>query len=246
MNLLKEIVLNQLIKIPFIQNIAKKQHITGRNNDPVQVKQIFEKLREYISFDGKSVCELGPGQTFGVLEKILQAGAEKVYAADIITYLENIPEGIQFQQYDGKVLPFENESFDFLYSWSVFEHIRYPEITVPETYRILKKNGLMLHSIDLVDHFNYTWKKDEMTFNCLKYPAWLWNAMTWNRSNYVNRLRLGNWISLFEKQGLKIVHIETVENEEVKKLYSEGKISYLKKYSEQDAVTMSIIIVLQK
>ena len=246
MNILKEIILNQLIRIPLIQKIAKNQHLTGRNNDPIQAKAIFEKLNEYTKFEGKSVIELGPGQTFGVLEKVLEANALKVCAADIMTYVENIPDGIEYHQYDGTNLPFDDNLYDVLWSWSVFEHIRYPNITVPETYRILKSGGFAIHAIDLVDHFNYTWKKDELTFNCLKYPEWLWDLMTWNRSNYVNRLRINDWLNLFIKEGFKIIHYGTIENNVIKMLHSDHKIEYLKKYTAVDASTMSFFIVLQK
>ncbi len=246
MHIPKEIILNQLIRIPLVQKIAKNQHLTGRNNDPVQVKAIFEKLNHYADFESKNVIELGPGQTFGVLEKVVQANAKKVCAADIMTYIEDIPNGIEYHQYDGTNLPFGDNLFDVLWTWSVFEHIRFPKITVPETYRILKKGGIAIHSIDLVDHFNYTWKKDELTFNCLKYPEWLWNLMTWNRSNYVNRLRLNDWLNLFRKEGFNILHYDTVTNNHVKMLHAQHKIEYLQKYSEVDASTMSIFIVLQK
>lgn len=247
MNILKEILLNQLIRLPFVQKLAKKGHSTGRNNNIQQVQSIYDKLCSFFEFHGKSALELGPGQTFGILEKALNEGkADKVSAVDISTYLEHIPERISFKQYDGTKIPFEDENFDILWTWSVFEHIRFPNITVPETYRVLKKGGRALHSIDLVDHFNYTWQNDKKIFNCLKYSEWLWNAMTWNRSNYVNRLRLSAWLELFQAQGFKIIHIETVENKTVNRLYIEDKIDYLKKYSLLDAITSSVIIVVEK
>ena len=246
MNIIKEIILNYLIKIPLVQMLAIKKHSTGRNNDPLQVNAIFQKLSEYLDFKGKNVLELGPGQTFGILEKVLETKAMKVSAADITTYVENVPNGIEYKHYDGTNLPYNLNEFDVLWTWSVFEHIRYPKITVPETFRILKKGGIAIHSIDLVDHFNYTWKKDELTFNCLKYPEWLWNLMTWNRSNYVNRLRLNQWLNIFKQEGFEIIYYDTVVNKQIKMLHLQDKIKYLKKYSNIDASTMSIFIVLQK
>lgn len=246
MNILKEITLNQLIKIPFVQKIAVRKHLTGRNNDPIEVQKIFDTLSKFVNFKGKKVLELGPGQTFGILEKAQVAGASELFAADIMTYVDNIPNGIHYQHYDGKTISLPNEHFDAIWSWSVFEHIRYPEITVPETYRLLKKDAIAIHSIDLVDHFNYTWQIDDLTFNCLKYPEWLWNLMTWNRSNYVNRIRIGKWLELFKKQGFEVIHLETKENQTIKSLHKNGKIQYLNKYTDSDASTMSVFIVLKK
>ncbi len=246
MNIIKEILLNQLIKIRVIQNLAKRKHSTGINNDPVQVQDVFATLSENVDFSDKIVLELGPGHTFGILEKVQKANAKEVYAADIMTWVTNIPKGIHYQQYDGKTIPLPDNHFDVIWSWTVFEHLRYPKITVPEIYRLLKKGGVALHSIDLVDHFNYTWQKDALTFNCLKYPEWLWNLMTWNRTSYVNRVRLSEWMNLFKKEGFEIVSIETKENEKVKQFHENGKIDYLKKYSSTDACTMSVFIVVKK
>lgn len=246
MNVIKEVILNQLIRFPFIKKIAKIRHSTGRNNDSIEVQTIFEKLSKDVLFEGAKVLELGPGQTFGVLEKAVLAKASRVCAVDITAYTENIPQGIEFKLYDGTIIPFKNDSFDVLWSWSVFEHIRFPKITVPETFRILKKGGIAIHAIDLVDHFNYSWKKDELTFNCLKYDETTWNLMTWNRSNYVNRLRLGDWEKLFIEVGFEILLVETIENKTIENQYIDNKLKYLLKYSLKDASTMSVYFVLGK
>lgn len=246
MNIIKEVILNQLIRVSFIKKIAKKNHSTGRNNDPIEVQTIFNKLSKSVIFEGAKVLELGPGQTFGILEEVRRAKASKVCAVDITSYLENIPQGIEFKLYDGSLLPYENETFDVLWSWSVFEHIRFPMTTVQETFRILKKGGIAIHAIDLIDHFNYSWKKDNLTFNCLRYSEKLWNLMTWNRSNYVNRLRLSDWENIFNEVGYDVVYFETTENKNIEELYLKNKIKYLSKYSLNDAKTMSVYFVLKK
>ena len=246
MNIIKELLLNQLIKVSVIEKIAKKSHSTGRNNNPVEIKKVFEKISKNVIFENSKVLELGPGQTFGVLEEVLKAKATKVCAVDITSYSDNIPNTIEFKLYDGGLIPYENETFDVLFSWSVFEHIRFPTTTVKETHRILKKGGIAIHAIDLVDHFNYLWKKDKLIFNCLRYSEKLWNLMTWNRSNYVNRLRLSDWKNLFNEAGYDVEYFETTENKIIESLYLKSKIKYLSKYTLEDAKTMSAYFVLKK
>lgn len=246
MNIIKELLLNQLIKIPVIEKIAKKKHSTGRNNNPIEIKKVFEKISQNVIFENTKVLELGPGHTFGVLELVRKSKAAMVCAIDITNYSDNIPIGIEFKLYDGGLIPYKNETFDVLFSWSVFEHIRLPNTTVHETHRILKKGGIAIHSIDLVDHFNYSWKKDKLIFNCLRYNVKLWNLMTWNRSNYVNRLRLSDWQNLFNVAGFDVEYFETTESKIIESLYLKNKIKYLSKYTLNDAKTTSVYFVLKK
>ena len=244
MNIIREIVLNQLIRIPAIQRIAMRSHNTGRNNDPVKVNEIFDILASYFDFGNKEVLELGPGQTFGLLERAHLAGAASVSGVDISSYNDQIANYIEFKEYNGKEIPFSSEKFDFVYSYSVFEHLRYPEITVSEIQRVLKTGGVAIHSVDLKDHFNYSWMKDELTFNCLKYSEQTWNAMVWNRSNYVNRLRYSDWCRLFDKYGLIISDERLEEDEGLRNRYK--NIPYLNKLSEKDALTGQALFVLKK
>lgn len=44
--------------------------------------------------------------------------------------------------YDGKIFPFEDKSFDFIYSTSVLEHMSYPSDVLKEVGRTLKDDGL--------------------------------------------------------------------------------------------------------
>ncbi len=63
--------------------------------------------------------------------------------------------------YDGKVLPFENNSFDHVFSSEVLEHVfNYAEI-LPEIHRVLKTGGYFLITVP------FSWEEHEVPYdNC--------------------------------------------------------------------------------
>ncbi len=250
MNILKEIILNQLIKIPAVKARAKERHQTGISHHPEFLMSQHNALTKYASVRDKDILELGPGMTIEIVLKAKEDGARSVAIVDIEQYLTHqqaLDNGINYQIYDGKKIPFPDESFDLIWSSSVFEHIRFPKITVEETYRLLRPGGISVQLIDLKDHFSYSNNNPDIVFNCLKYPKWLWEMMTWNRSNYVNRLRASEWIELHESFGFKIVskHMET--NDYIHDSYkNKSELKYLLKYSENDAISSEIHLVAKK
>lgn len=250
MNILKEVILNQLIKVPAVKNMAKKRHRTGLSHCPERIDEYYDILRKYSSVKDKDVLELGPGMTFDIVLRAKNDGAARAVIADIEPYLseQQLSEyGIEYKIYDGDTLPFPDNSFDYVWSTSVYEHVRKPERVVSETYRILRPGGRVVHLIDLVDHFSYTDDNPYMVFNCLKYSEWTWNAMTRNRSNYVNRLRSSDWIKLHEDKGFNIISSKTKASEFVQsRLKRDPALHYLRNYSESDAISTDIELVAEK
>lgn len=51
-------------------------------------------------------------------------------------------------QADARHLPFKNNSFDFIMSFSVLEHIREPQLVLDEIYRVSMKKGLVTAQVD--------------------------------------------------------------------------------------------------
>ncbi len=65
--------------------------------------------------------------------------------------------------YDGKKIPFENESFDSLFSSEVFEHVfALPEI-LPEISRVLKRGGKLLITCP------FAWEEHEIPIDYARY-----------------------------------------------------------------------------
>ncbi len=52
----------------------------------------------------------------------------------------------EYPQVDMQNLPFKDNSFDFVISDQVIEHLKDPQKATRETYRILKKGGIAIHT----------------------------------------------------------------------------------------------------
>lgn len=250
MNIIKEVILNQLIRIPAVKARAKKSHQTGLSHNPELLAQSYARIVEYSPVKNKDVLELGPGKTIEIIQRALVDGASSVAIADVEAYLDSrqiSDNKINYVVYNGRTVPLPDESFDLIWSHDVYEHLRFPKITVEETYRLLRPGGMVVHMIDLMDHFAFGKEDLNLAFNCLKYPEWLWELMTWNRSNYVNRLRASEWIALHQSAGFKILINDTESNKHIMENYkSEAKLKYLLRYSEYDAISAQIFIVAIK
>lgn len=60
---------------------------------------------------------------------------------DIKSYIETFDVGHFIKLYDGKTLPYENDSFDVVISNQFFEHIPYNEVSLRQVFRVLKPGG---------------------------------------------------------------------------------------------------------
>ncbi|MDR1256480.1 MAG: class I SAM-dependent methyltransferase [Spirochaetaceae bacterium] len=116
-----------------------------------------------------------------------------------------------------------DKSVDFHVSHFAFEHIP-PEILkaiLLEGARIIKPGGLFINSVDYQDHFA-VYTKTINRLNFLRYNDDEWRKYNSNKYTYVNRLRHGDFISLFEELGHEIVYMEAGRDESIKKLLDNG------------------------
>ena len=97
------------------------------------------------------------------------------------------------------LLKIESNSVDLIFSQAVLEHIRKNEFldTMNHYYRILKKNGICSHQIDLKDHLGGS-------LNNLRFSEKIWESKFFSGSGfYTNRIRFSQMIKVFEKIGYK-------------------------------------------
>jgi hypothetical protein len=98
---------------------------------------------------------------------------------------------------------------------------------------VLAPGGALVCRMDLRDHYHLA---DETRWlACLAYPAFLWNAMTWFRSSYVNRLRLSQWETAFKQAGFARCDLRASTSQELSVLRE--KKFYLRHYTDEDVST---------
>lgn len=98
---------------------------------------------------GKSVFDAGCGNG-GISIAFALAGAQ-VTAVEIEQELFDIAHAhasshgvsVDIVLYDGNILPFEDNSFDYAVSASVIEHTTDPVLYLSEIYRVLRKDGVL-------------------------------------------------------------------------------------------------------
>jgi 2-polyprenyl-3-methyl-5-hydroxy-6-metoxy-1,4-benzoquinol methylase len=244
-----EILQNVLMGIPAIARVAGRRHRTGLNADRAKARELLGLYCRFHPVAGKDILEIGPGHTLEVLEEAFASGARSCTAVDVVNYVtagQAAQKGIDYRLYDGRLLPFAAHRFDCIWSHTVFEHLRYPEITVAECFRLLRPGGTLVAHIDLGDHTYYGCQRPRPlhAFHCLRYPAWLWRLMRWNRSSYVNRLRKSEWKRLFEAVGFLVRAEASSLNGEIDRALP--ALPYLQKYSRDDAVTQVLTVWMEK
>lgn len=245
----KEILHNLLMGLRPVAKFAQRYHSTGINADPEMVDRVFGLYSRFVSVRGKDILEIGPGQTLEVLERAKEEGALTCSAIDVVDYRS--PEqarrpSVACTVYGGREMPFESDRFDVVWSYTVFEHLRRPSLTAEECFRVLRPGGCLVAVIDLGDHSYYgrAAAGPDKLFDCLRYPEWLWNLMRWNRSSYVNRLRRSDWLRLFARVGFLVRAQEATVSEDIARLLPQ--LTYLRKYSYDDAVTSVLTVCLEK
>jgi ubiquinone/menaquinone biosynthesis C-methylase UbiE len=145
--------------------------------------------------------------------------------------------------------PLEHNSFGFIYSSAVLEHVSNIEKILEKTYHVLTDDGLMVHTIDLREHHtNLRTVPDKNTsVEFLKYSTEDWNKMYPPGSlHYINRLRASDFKKYFADFGFRIVDlIPTARMKLDETVYSKIHPEF-HRYSIDDLSVISVNAVLKK
>ncbi len=108
---------------------------------------------------------------------------------------------------DCATTPFRSDSFDIHFSYTVFEHIPGPTLQaiLIEANRLLKDGGMILHHIDLSDHFEQV-DGSITKVNFLRFSEADWQRYSGTPWSYHNRLRRDEYREIFEKSSQDIVY----------------------------------------
>lgn len=119
---------------------------------------LLRKIRKFAPQLKGSILDFGCGQK---PYKSLFTNATEYVGVDIENEAHiHDKEDIDYF-YDGKTLPFEDESFDNVFASEVLEHVFNYEEIMPELYRVLKPNGKILITVP------FAWEEHEVPYdNC--------------------------------------------------------------------------------
>lgn len=139
---------------------------------------------------------------------------------------EDINQTIHLKPYiqDARKTKFDSHSFDFICSNNTFEHIP-KAILIPilkEFKRLIAKNGVMSHFIDMSDHFAH-FDKTINIYNFLQYSEQQWNWID-NSIQPQNRMRFKDYKAIYHNLDIPI----TDES------YRAGSLELLKKVNIAD------------
>ena len=115
-----------------------------------KVEPFIHSVAQFTRHHGKKLLEIGVGAGTDHLQWA-RAGLD-CHGVDLTDEaiettrrrLEIYGLSSNLQRMDAETLPFENNSFDVVYSWGVIHHSEQPDKIIAEIHRVLKKEGVFI------------------------------------------------------------------------------------------------------
>ena len=229
-----------------IETDSGRRHAT--HDVAAGVSYVERVYRDYLSYGrvgafSGDVCEIGPGDSFGLALMVLGNGAERVVAVDryysrrdhafqsslyralsekhdFAAYFEGEPSeetlrGLEYIVGEPAEKFFRNSGrmFDYVISRAVMEHLFDPVGALTDMAAALRPGGAMVHRIDLRDH-NLFGLHHPLTF--LRIPSVIYRYMSQNsgRPNRVLLPAYRKWLAESELEGdIRVTRLVGVEKE---------------------------------
>jgi hypothetical protein len=194
-------------------------------------KQIKQTCEKYISFYKRGkLNQFAPSllpERFAKLEQILQKDDVSFNDFSMRYYVGNDISIAQSEML-----------YTFICSNNTFEHIHKEvlESLLMSLNKMLEKDGVMSHNIDMSDHFSHM-DKTITPYHFLKFSQIEWNKID-NSIQPQNRLRKSEYINLIEKAGFKVVKQTDFKHEDISILSNK---EFVKHYSSFDVSDLAII-----
>lgn len=214
----RSMAINLMLAVPLMRRLVTVKHVTGIDGDEAQARQLLNFFEGMADIKDAVVLELGPGKTLETLQFARERGAKYVIAADIINYHSHESahrRGVDYRLFDGVRLPVPDGSVDVVWACYCMQHFRDPQAMLKEIHRALRPGGTLICRVDLRDHYHMFVSGRQ--YDCLRHSSSLWRWMAWNRSSYVNRLRLSEWQRLLGETGFHTTKLVPHEDEQLLK-----------------------------
>jgi SAM-dependent methyltransferase len=179
-------------------------------------------------------------------------GRDARYAAALAKALgvERFPP-IPVQRMSATAMTFPDASFDFAFSFSVFEHIDDPGVAIREVVRVLRPGGVAYISLHL--YTSHSGGHDPTIFAAGKPVPPLWPHLRpqfehlAHASAHLNRISLKEWREIFERimPGAHLVN-ERQDDEigdGLKELRAKGELST---YTDEELMTVNLVAIWKK
>lgn len=120
---------------------------------------------------------------------------------------------------DARKMPFKDETFASIFSISTFEHITNPQKVIKEAYRVLKKGGILVTTIETEDVDSQTFYRGTLDklglHSASKFLLRRYNKM-FHRNVIVNK---NVWLQYFKKAGFSIETSQDIISPSIVKIY---------------------------
>jgi hypothetical protein len=209
--------------------------VHGQMDRPAYAYQVVRSHLERVGWTdlaGRTIVELGPGDSLATAVIAKALGAERCYLSDAGPFANAEPAtyiGLQdFLASQGLHAPdlksctslsdilaacnatyltngvqdlasIPGDSVDLVFSQAVLEHVRLADFaeTQRQTARMLRRNGVASHQVDLKDHL-------AGSLNNLRFDQRTWEAEWMAQSGfYTNRLRFSEILAIVREAGLE-------------------------------------------
>jgi len=151
-------------------------------------KSIFEALQKNLHFFSGNLLDIGCGKLPYKKYILENSDVTKYIGLDIESALEYDNEIKPHFNWDGKTMPFENNSFDCAFGTEVLEHCPEPEIVLKEVFRVIKPEGVFFFSVPFLWNLHET-PHDEYRYTPYSLERHLKNSGFKN----INILATGGW-----------------------------------------------------
>ena len=152
-----------------------------------------------------------------------------------------------FAPADAAMLDHSDHCLDIHFSTNVLEHVTPESLCriLYAAYRLLKSDGMCIHSIDLSDHFAHS-DTGISRANFLRFDDNEWDHYAGNRFMYMNRLRASEYLRIFERCGFQFHDVNSDIDNHCLDLIMSGAIPMADRFRDmtaKDLATLTLFVV---